>query len=206
LSRLRFRIGTERRRGSRPSIIGPQRPRAPVKIGFSTTPAQRLDALRTSHHEDLFILAHGPGRRVEEHALHQMFASARLRGEWFRRTWGINNLIDFLNGGGIVSDLIAHWEATQPTPVGHHHPVLERFMRRQVTKRAKKVKYNGWDAICSPAGWQEHFEDGRISATAYARTLASLVLAPNITEAEKADIEMRQRALIETAEELRKLI
>ena len=91
-------------------IIGSPRPRAPVKIGTSATLAQRLDALRTSHHDDLFILAHCPGGRVEEQALHRMFASERLRGEWFKRSGGIINLIDFLSGGGALSDLIEQWE------------------------------------------------------------------------------------------------
>jgi T5orf172 domain len=67
-------------------IIGSPRPRSPVKIGYSTSPEQRLDDLRTAHHVDLFILAHGPGGRVEKRALHRMFANERMRGEWFRRS------------------------------------------------------------------------------------------------------------------------
>jgi hypothetical protein len=178
-------------------VIGSQRPRAPVKIGVSTTPAQRLGALRTSHHDDLFILAHGPGGRTEEQVLHRMFAGERLRGEWFKRSGGIINLIDFLSDGGLVCDLIAQWKIAKPAlkRVGYKPPILERFMQRQVTRRAKKVKHNEWDNICSPAEWQKYFEDGAISATKYAETLASLAAARDITEAERADIEMRQHAL-----------
>ena len=33
--------------------------------------------------------AHGSGGRIEEQALHRMFVSERLRGEWFKRSGGI---------------------------------------------------------------------------------------------------------------------
>ncbi len=164
-------------------VIGAQRQRAPVKIGISTEPAKRLDTLRTSHHEELFILAQGPGGRSEEQGLHRMFASERMRGEWFKRSNGIINLINLLSSGGLVCDLIAQWRNR------------ERFMQRQVTARAKMVTHNEWDTELTPAEWQKFFEDGHMSAAEYAKTLASLAAAPNITEAEKTDIMMRQHAL-----------
>lgn len=56
----------------------------PVKIGFSTEPDGRLSTLQTSHHGELKIIAAIEGTREDERALHERFASVRMRGEWFR--------------------------------------------------------------------------------------------------------------------------
>jgi hypothetical protein len=175
-------------------VIGSLRLDAPVKIGVSTVPARRLRALRTGHHDNLLVLARGLGGSVEEQALHRMFATERLRGEWFKRSDSIIDLIAFLKSGGLVRDLIAQWGSTMPVACTRRAQALarERFMQRQVKM---KVEHNEWDTVISPAEWQKEFEDGRISMTEYARVLASLAAAPKITEAEKADIERRQHAL-----------
>jgi hypothetical protein len=91
-----------------------------------------------------------------------------------------------------VSDRIPQWASAKQTPERPEskRPASERFMQRQVTKR---VKHNEWDTISLPARWQKRFDDGDISATEYARILASLAVAPNITNADKADIVARQQ-------------
>lgn len=56
----------------------------PVKIGYSTEPHGRLATLQTSHHGELKIIAAIEGTREDEQALHERFATFRMRGEWFR--------------------------------------------------------------------------------------------------------------------------
>lgn len=57
-----------------------------VKIGLSTDlgMVNRLEAIQTSNHEELRLLALIPGGPALERELHQRFAEDRIRGEWFR--------------------------------------------------------------------------------------------------------------------------
>lgn len=55
-----------------------------IKIGFTAGRIEdRLRALQTSHPHKLQVLAISLGNRAHEKALHEKFASIRLRGEWF---------------------------------------------------------------------------------------------------------------------------
>lgn len=55
-----------------------------IKIGFTAGKIEdRLRALQTSHPHNLQVLAISRGNREHEKALHEKFASIRLRGEWF---------------------------------------------------------------------------------------------------------------------------
>lgn len=56
----------------------------PVKIGFSDTPARRLDALSGRLWDDLHLIRLLDGSMRAERALHKRFAFCRIRGEWFR--------------------------------------------------------------------------------------------------------------------------
>jgi hypothetical protein len=67
-----------------------------VKIGFSTAPIERLQALQTSHPEKLEILHTVSGDQRMERRLHQRFAGYRVRGEWFRLSNEISHYIDHL--------------------------------------------------------------------------------------------------------------
>ena len=58
----------------------------PVKIGYSNNPSQRLNTLQIGHHAPLRIHAVLPAERWAESALHARFASARVSGEWYKRT------------------------------------------------------------------------------------------------------------------------
>ena len=58
----------------------------PIKIGIAGDPSGRLAALQTAHDEQLVLLAAWAGGRDEERSLHQRFADARIRGEWFHPT------------------------------------------------------------------------------------------------------------------------
>jgi hypothetical protein len=55
----------------------------PVKIGFATDVASRLNAMRTSNPEELRLVACFIGTYEDERAMHALFAKYRKRGEWF---------------------------------------------------------------------------------------------------------------------------
>lgn len=57
-----------------------------VKIGYSRSPRDRLNALQTAHHKGLWIIGHAPGGMWDEDRLHKRFAETRLSGEWFEST------------------------------------------------------------------------------------------------------------------------
>jgi hypothetical protein len=56
----------------------------PIKIGISGSPVGRVSALQVSVAEKLRLLAHIPGGRPCEMALHKFYRRERIRGEWFR--------------------------------------------------------------------------------------------------------------------------
>lgn len=55
-----------------------------IKIGFSTTPDKRLQAIQTDNGDTVSLILTVPGRRAEERAFHVRFNDNRERGEWFR--------------------------------------------------------------------------------------------------------------------------
>jgi hypothetical protein len=57
--------------------------KGPVKIGYSSDVAKRLNGLRTASATDLRIVALVDGDRRQEAAFHERFATYRLHGEWF---------------------------------------------------------------------------------------------------------------------------
>lgn len=61
----------------------------PIKIGFSTNPVLRISSLRTAAAENIRVLAVVDGDKAMEAALHQEFAAARIRNEWFQPTPGL---------------------------------------------------------------------------------------------------------------------
>lgn len=54
-----------------------------IKIGFSQDVKQRFAAIDTGSPVDVRLLGWVPGLRAHERVLHERFASARIRGEWF---------------------------------------------------------------------------------------------------------------------------
>lgn len=56
----------------------------PIKIGYTAQqPIKRLKALQTAHHTELRLTRFVEGTREMESNLHKLFASHRIRGEWF---------------------------------------------------------------------------------------------------------------------------
>ena len=61
----------------------------PIKIGFAKSVVgikKRLAGFQTCHAQTLHLLGYVEGSRDEEAEYHALFASSRLRGEWFSPT------------------------------------------------------------------------------------------------------------------------
>lgn len=66
-----------------------------VKIGYSSKPNQRLQALQKSTPNSLTLLKAVPGTVADEKALHRRFATYQIRGEWFRHA---DELASYIRG------------------------------------------------------------------------------------------------------------
>lgn len=55
-----------------------------LKIGFSTAPKKRIAILQTAVPEPLTTHCIFPGTVADENRYHNMFATLRMNGEWFR--------------------------------------------------------------------------------------------------------------------------
>jgi hypothetical protein len=66
--------------------------RGPIKIGVCISLESRLRALQTANPYQLTLLASVHGSEGIEQALHNLFSSDNLRGEWFRPTKDLLNL------------------------------------------------------------------------------------------------------------------
>jgi len=69
-----------------------------IKIGKSVDPKKRLSGLQTSSSETLRLLLSLPAKDMayEERQMHELFASERIRGEWFYASKGLLGFIDRL--------------------------------------------------------------------------------------------------------------
>lgn len=57
-----------------------------IKIGHARNVGSRLQSLQTASRQALRVVGSTPGSISDEKALHAKFASAHVRGEWFRPT------------------------------------------------------------------------------------------------------------------------
>jgi excisionase family DNA binding protein len=69
-----------------------------VKIGISTEPHRRMEALQTGNTTKLELLLCFLGDKQSEAELHHRFRTYREKGEWFRID---GDLADFLIGAGV---------------------------------------------------------------------------------------------------------
>lgn len=64
----------------------------PIKIGWTTSLEERIDALQTGCPFRLRVLAAIEGTKQDEAAYHRQFAEHRMRGEWFKNCEAIRDL------------------------------------------------------------------------------------------------------------------
>lgn len=64
-----------------------------IKIGHAEDPWKRLSHIQCSTPSDVAIVALEPGGAQRETELHEQFAAARFRGEWFSPTAELNEYI-----------------------------------------------------------------------------------------------------------------
>jgi hypothetical protein len=95
-----------------------------VKIGFALDVQSRVATLQTASPARLVLLACMDGDRHTEARLHQRFASARVRGEWFRP---VPTLLSFLLAGVLR---YAQAEGRPCCPVADAPPLPSRECRR----------------------------------------------------------------------------
>lgn len=67
-----------------------------VKIGFTTHLHSRLGVLQSTTGQDITLEAVAHGTRLVERQFHVRFGRDRVRGEWFRRSEAIENLISVM--------------------------------------------------------------------------------------------------------------
>jgi hypothetical protein len=64
-----------------------------VKIGVTSDVPARLLKLQCAHHKELRVLGTVKGDRYREIMLHERWQEHRIRGEWFRLHWQIEEYI-----------------------------------------------------------------------------------------------------------------
>lgn len=77
-----------------------------VKIGCSCWVENRMEALSHWSPVPLRIAASAPGDHKLEAFIHRRFADDRSHKEWFRLSPAISNLIECLNDGANLMDLV----------------------------------------------------------------------------------------------------
>lgn len=83
-------------------------PGGPIKIGFTSRLAlTRLKELQTGNSRELKLLVDVSGSEDDEDSLHKRFAFAKIRGELFRRTPSLLELIEALQDGISLRSLLA---------------------------------------------------------------------------------------------------
>lgn len=70
----------------------------PVKIGFATNVARRLEGLQTGNPCQLVLVGAFRASKRDEAAMHSTTSARRIRGEWFAPNDPIHMLVDVLRG------------------------------------------------------------------------------------------------------------
>lgn len=80
-------------------------PSGPVKIGYTRRRAQdRVAEGQTFSSTPVRVLVETLGSRADEARLHRVFASSRVRGEWFLWTPELQELVLYLIEGGSLQN------------------------------------------------------------------------------------------------------
>ncbi len=78
-----------------------------VKVGTSRFPSKRLEQLQTGNPEDTYIIAEFPEQAFKEFPLHKYLSHLHIRGEWYRYTSEIDEIISTLTQREYE---LSHWE------------------------------------------------------------------------------------------------
>ena len=110
----------------------------PVKIGLSKAPARRVNKLQTGNPRELILRHVIPGDRNIEDQLHNRFRAARIRGEWFGRSYlsviltfaaGLaDEMVQAYDGSGHIPRL-THGEVRTASEIEHIRQDIERLRR-----------------------------------------------------------------------------
>ena len=84
--------------------------RGPVKIGLSQDPERRLPKLQTGNPRELFLRHVIPGDLTVERGLHQRFAPARIRREWFGGPQYLPIILAF--AAGLADEMIHSYDGS----------------------------------------------------------------------------------------------
>ena len=85
----------------------------PVKIGLSKTPTERVNKLQTGNPRELILRHVIPGDRGVENDLHERFKAARIRGEWFGRTY-LSVILAF--AAGLADEMVQAYDGSGIAP------------------------------------------------------------------------------------------
>jgi T5orf172 domain len=85
----------------------------PVKIGLANTPEERARTLQTGNHRELHLRHVVPGSGDVERQLHDRFAAARIRGEWFGRAY---LALILMFAAGLADDLVHNYDGSGFAP------------------------------------------------------------------------------------------
>lgn len=77
-----------------------------VKIGFSSMILDRVSKLSAQSPSRIRFLAALPGGRNIEKALHEMFADDRVKGEWFKHSPAIREVVKALQSGRTFVNIV----------------------------------------------------------------------------------------------------
>lgn len=125
----------------------------PIKIGCSTYPMSRLNALMTWSPFPLEILAMAPGGHSDERRLHQRFSADRLRSEWFRTT---RELIDLIDGVAKTGKLPFEVVGSRKGKL----PGLQSVLKRHELSRKQLAKAGGVSLECVNQWASNKYSDG----------------------------------------------
>ena len=103
----------------------------PVKIGLAGDPERRVRELQTGNHRDLVIRHIVPGDRHVERQLHHRFRAARIKGEWFGRSY-LAMILMFASG--LADEMLHAYDGSGYPPTLAHGQIrsaseLERIRR-----------------------------------------------------------------------------
>jgi hypothetical protein len=87
-------------------FIKPVGMRGPIKIGFSASPLNRLEAITVWSPFPLEVVVTIPGARKLGWAIHRCLASAHSHHEWFHATDGVVSLVEKLKAGVPIEQAI----------------------------------------------------------------------------------------------------